>query len=184
MNAGRIEQIGTPMAIYERPASLFVAGFIGSPAMNILSATVAEDGVAIRLQNGAKVSLRRNVLPAPGNAVLLGVRPEHLRAGPADQAVEGLTAEVCAVERLGADTFAHCRIAGATRPSGNGLVLRLPGNASVAPGDSISVTIDEAWALFDQSSGRRLGEGRFDVTGADYLGRTGTGVRHSLSSWL
>jgi sn-glycerol 3-phosphate transport system ATP-binding protein len=125
--------------------------------MNILAATVAEGGLAIRLQNGTKVSMRRDVLPPPGKAVLLGVRPEHLGARPVEHAVEGLMAEVRAVERLGADAFAHCRIAGETDPTGAELVLRLPGSASVAPGDLISVTIDEASAhLFDLSSGRRL----------------------------
>src|SRR5690606_36167595 len=78
MNQGLAEQIDTPMAIYERPASVFVAGFIGSPAMNLLAATSGGPGTGLTLAGGAVVTLRDTVLPEAGREVLLGVRPEHM----------------------------------------------------------------------------------------------------------
>jgi multiple sugar transport system ATP-binding protein len=83
MNNGQVEQIGSPLELYDDPANLFVAGFIGSPAMNFLPE-------------------RRN-----GRDVLLGVRPEHL-----DIAAEGLAAEVVVVEPTGADTQIFCKVDG------------------------------------------------------------------------
>ncbi|MFY7962585.1 MAG: ABC transporter ATP-binding protein, partial [Elsteraceae bacterium] len=96
MNAGRAEQIGAPMEIYERPASAYVAGFIGSPPMNLAPGTVEGELV---LLNGAR-------LPSPGapaGPVTVGVRPEHLRIDP-----EGPIAfEIDLVEALGADSILH-----------------------------------------------------------------------------
>ena len=83
MNAGRVEQIGSPLELYDNPANLFVAGFIGSPAMNFLPE-------------------KRN-----GRDVLLGVRPEHLAI-----AAEGMAAEVVVVEPTGADTQIFCKVGG------------------------------------------------------------------------
>src|SRR5688572_30429176 len=77
MNAGVADQIGTPMDVYENPASTFVAGFIGSPSMNFLKAKVNGDGRAIELV-GVRLQLARPTAAAPGTAVTLGVRPEHL----------------------------------------------------------------------------------------------------------
>jgi multiple sugar transport system ATP-binding protein len=84
MNAGKVEQIGSPLELYDNPANLFVAGFIGSPAMNFLPQ-------------------RRD-----GREVLLGVRPEHLEIVAAD----GMTAEVVVVEPTGADTQIYCKVGG------------------------------------------------------------------------
>ena len=83
------------------------------------------------------------------------MRPEHLTARPAGG--EGLAAEVRGVERLGADAFAHCAIAGVADPAEAALVVRLPGDAALAPGARITVTLDAAAAhLFDAATGRRL----------------------------
>ena len=145
MNAGIAEQIDAPMAIYERPASVFVAGFIGSPQMNILPATVAEDG--LRLAGGQAVPLA-TPLPPAGTPVLFGVRPEHLAPAP-----DGLALEVHAVETLGADAFAHGRLAGVPEP----VVVRLPGSTPPAEGSTLAVRPDPGFAhLFDPASGRRL----------------------------
>src|SRR5690242_18938236 len=83
MNAGVADQIGTPMDVYDRPASVFVAGFIGSPAMNFLAAKVGQDGKSVDLAgtnaNGAiNMPLARPTSAPVGSAVALGVRPEHL----------------------------------------------------------------------------------------------------------
>ena len=147
MNAGRAEQIDAPMAIYERPASVFVAGFIGSPQMNILPATVAEGGLT--LAGGQAVPLA-GPLPPAGTAVLLGIRPEHLAP-----AAEGLAIAVHAVETLGADAYAHGRAAGVGEP----VVVRLPGNAPPAAGSTLTVRPEPGFAhLFDPETGRRIAQ--------------------------
>jgi multiple sugar transport system ATP-binding protein len=110
MNDGRVEQIGRPLELYDRPANLFVAGFIGSPAMNFLRGVhrTREGGAAIELTDGTRV-------PAPalrareGQEVVAGIRPEHL-ALARDGA--GVAAEVAVVEPTGADTQIVARVAG------------------------------------------------------------------------
>ena len=124
--------------------------------MNILPAVVVEGG-GLRLPEGTVVPVRRSGLPETGAGVLLGVRPEHLAGRVSGEGEPGLIATVRAVERLGADAYAHCQIPGVTDPAGADLVVRLPGNAAVAPGERISATIEEASAhLFDPGTGRRL----------------------------
>src|SRR5918998_3053890 len=81
MNAGRAEQVGTPMDVYARPASVFVAGFIGSPAMNILPGRIAGSGVDVELGGGATLSAGRD-LGESGRPVTVGIRPEHLSPSP------------------------------------------------------------------------------------------------------
>jgi multiple sugar transport system ATP-binding protein len=87
MNAGKVEQVGTPLELYDNPANLFVAGFIGSPAMNFLPE-------------------KRN-----GRDVLVGMRPEHLEIA-ANGAAGTLPAEVVVVEPTGADTHIFCKVGG------------------------------------------------------------------------
>jgi len=148
MNAGIAEQIGTPMEIYARPASVFVAGFIGSPAMNLLPARLGEGG-RIDLGGGAALQAPGPNGAAAGREVTLGIRPEHLLAGGAAGG-PALTVEV--TEELGADTLAHGRLDG-----GPELVLRLPGTRAVAPGERIALAVPpDRVHLFDRASGRRL----------------------------
>ncbi|WP_415182932.1 sn-glycerol-3-phosphate import ATP-binding protein UgpC [Phaeovulum sp.] len=157
MHAGRAEQIDTPMAIYERPASAFVAGFIGSPAMNLVPVTVGEGGVV--LPGGTVLPLPGLVLPASGSTLLFGVRPEHLEPHPAgaDTDAPVLTLEVFAVETLGADAYAHCLFPGGSSHPDEGFVVRLPGNTEARQGDQIHVAVDMATVhLFDAQSGRRI----------------------------
>jgi sn-glycerol 3-phosphate transport system ATP-binding protein len=149
MNAGRAEQIDTPMRIYERPATTFVAGFIGSPAMNLLAATVRDGRVT--LAGGLEVPLA-GPLPPPGT-VTLGVRPEHLAPAP-PEAPGAIALAVRAVETLGADAYVHGHVAG----TADEIVVRLPGRAPPRPGDRLAVAIAPGSAhLFDRESGRRLG---------------------------
>jgi sn-glycerol 3-phosphate transport system ATP-binding protein len=147
MNAGRAEQIDTPLAVYERPATVFVAGFIGSPAMNLVPAT-ARTGRAF-LPTGVAAA------PAPcpdGAPILLGVRPEHLAPCPPD--TEGaIPVDVQAVELLGADAFAHGHLPGDPAE----FVVRLPGSTRPAAGERLTVRAEPASIhLFDPESGRRL----------------------------
>jgi multiple sugar transport system ATP-binding protein len=110
LNAGRIEQIGTPEDLYDRPRNIFVAGFIGSPSMNMLAGTVAPDGGFV-LDGGARLD---GVMPPapPGQALILGVRPEHVSFGSAAGAA-GM-ARVDEVQPTGADTIVVCGFAGQT----------------------------------------------------------------------
>ncbi|HEX5320655.1 MAG TPA: sn-glycerol-3-phosphate import ATP-binding protein UgpC [Stellaceae bacterium] len=143
MNAGIADQIGAPLDLYERPETLFVAGFIGSPAMNLLPG---------RLESGG-ISVAGSVLPAAngeaGRPVVVGLRPEHLEPAPDGK----LTVRVDLLERLGADTILHGS-AGADAPR---LTARVP--ASFAPdlGSSVALAIrPEHIHLFDPESGKRL----------------------------
>ena len=155
MNAGIAEQIGTPMAIYEKPASIFVAGFIGSPAMNLLAAEGGEPGKGLKLAGGGHVKPRNTELPELGRKVLLGVRPEHLTL-VSDRHNADIEIKVTAVETLGADTLAHGHPIDSDARSGQ-LIARLPGSARVADGDVLSLAIDPGMAhMFDADTGRRV----------------------------
>ncbi|TPE53477.1 sn-glycerol-3-phosphate ABC transporter ATP-binding protein UgpC [Amaricoccus solimangrovi] len=143
MNGGVAEQIDTPMRIYLEPATTFVAGFIGSPAMNILPAQGTEQGV---LLGAVPLALGR---PAPGRDVLLGIRPEDLTVAPEG---EGLPLTIRAVELLGADAYAHGEIAG-----GGEMVVRVPGKKALSPGARVGVLPAPGLAhFFDPATGRRL----------------------------
>ncbi|QOY92665.1 sn-glycerol-3-phosphate ABC transporter ATP-binding protein UgpC [Massilia sp. UMI-21] len=113
-NGGRIEQAGTPLDLYERPANRFVAGFLGSPRMNFLPGTLAgEEGAAVhvRLACGEVVQVAADAArAAPGAGVTLGVRPEHLRIEAAGGA--GMPAVVALVEYLGDATIVHVQVDG------------------------------------------------------------------------
>ena len=152
MRDGRIEQKGSPLELYDRPANLFVAGFIGSPAMNLLPATLRRGGgnATIELADGSR-------LPAPassvgsdatdGQAVIFGTRPEHLVLADGG----GIATQVTVVEPTGADTFVSCR------HGGKELAVVFRDRYDVAPGSTIHLQPDLARAhLFDAGTGRRL----------------------------
>jgi sn-glycerol 3-phosphate transport system ATP-binding protein len=103
MNSGRAEQIGTPAEVYHQPATLFVAGFIGSPPMNLLPGTVSADGSALSA-DGLAVQLPVPVPALAGRQVVLGLRPEQLQLGG-----DALQVDVEMVESLGADHLIHAR---------------------------------------------------------------------------
>ncbi len=150
MNAGRAEQIGTPLMLYERPATAFVAGFIGSPAMNFVPATVAEDG-RLALADGSRLSFAPAAgSPAPGTAVALGIRPEHL--APEGSATGALIVTVELAEMLGADTIVHGRLGDGTL-----ILARLPGTARARPGERLPLAVDPMRLhVFDRETGSRL----------------------------
>jgi multiple sugar transport system ATP-binding protein len=112
LNAGNIEQAGSPLELYHHPVNLFVAGFIGSPKMNFLATqvrTAASDGVTVTLPGGrdVRVPVAAGTL-RPGDKVTLGVRPEHLKP-----AADGeLAGDVIVAERLGGETYLYIRSAG------------------------------------------------------------------------
>jgi sn-glycerol 3-phosphate transport system ATP-binding protein len=149
MNAGRVEQIGSPIEVYRRPATTFVAGFIGSPAMNMLPAQLAADARSVEL-DGLRLAVN-GAREHGGRKVTLGIRPEHVMRGEGQP--DALAFAVEFVEALGADTLVHgC--------SGEGrlpLMVRLPGSERVAAGDELSLLLPpESLHLFDAGSGARL----------------------------
>jgi sn-glycerol 3-phosphate transport system ATP-binding protein len=151
MNAGRAEQIGTPIEIYARPQTVFVAGFIGSPAMNLLPARISGDGAAVEIGGGGRLPLDSAAPPFAGREVKVGIRPEH--AAPAREGAGGLALKVDVIEALGADTLVHGRLDGA----GHEFTVRLPGGTLVTEGDTLALTVPPAnLHIFDPASGQRL----------------------------
>jgi multiple sugar transport system ATP-binding protein len=150
LHDGRVEQVGAPLDLYDRPANLFVAGFIGSPAMNLLPGVLRKQGPGglVELAGGAR-------LPAPaasgardGQEVVCGVRPEHV-ALAADGA--GLPAEVAVVEPTGADTLVSFRAAGGQ------LLAVFRERHDLRPGQKLRLAPDPARThLFDAATGARL----------------------------
>jgi multiple sugar transport system ATP-binding protein len=141
MNAGKVEQIGSPLELYDNPANLFVAGFIGSPAMNFVAGKVNGGGISV----GAGIDLpnpTRNL--DAGRSVLVGVRPEHLAVDPG-----GVPVEVVVVEPTGADTQIFCKLAGTDVTA----VVRE--RHDFHPGAAIRLRPTLTY-LFDPSSGARL----------------------------
>ena len=142
MNAGITEQVGSPLELYDNPANLFVAGFIGSPAMNFLPGKVTAAGVAV----GADIHLP---LPAgskaeAGRDVIVGVRPEHLSV-----ADDGVPVEIVVVEPTGADTQIYCKLAGVDV---NAVVRE---RHEFRPGETVRLR-PELTFLFDPATGARL----------------------------
>jgi len=148
MRDGRIEQTGKPLELYDRPANLFVAGFIGSPAMNFLSGTLrlAGGNARVELGDGTLLGMPAGAGGSDGQAVVMGMRPEHLAL-----AASGIPSTVAVVEPTGADTFVGCRHHGAEFS----VVFRE--RHDFTPGSTIHLQPDLQHAhLFDAGSGRRL----------------------------
>ena len=146
---GLLQQVDTPIALYERPANVFVAGFIGSPAMNLLQLPIVEGGVQF---GTAVIPVERDILAAASaGQVTLGVRPENLKV--TDGA--GLAVEVDVVEELGADGFlyGHTTINGANQD----VVSRVAGRSQLRTGDKVTLAPEGGIVhLFDVTSGLRL----------------------------
>jgi multiple sugar transport system ATP-binding protein len=154
MNAGRIEQVGTPLELYENPANRFVAGFIGSPAMNFLKGRVAAvegNKARVSLSLGPSVDIGLAHHAEIGAEVTVGVRPEHLRLGnDGDSGTH--TGEAFMVEMLGSDTFIHLREAG------EDLVIRDSMARRVRMGDPVTVSVPSAACYLFGSDGAQLGD--------------------------
>ena len=149
MKDGRIEQTGSPLELYDRPANLFVAGFIGSPAMNFLPATLrrSADRAEVELADGTRLPAPAGSAGADGQAVTFGTRPEHLALVDSG----GIATEVVVVEPTGADTFVVCR------HEGREMSVVFHDRHAFAPGSTIRLQPDLQRAhLFDAGSGRRL----------------------------
>ncbi|WP_299399740.1 ABC transporter ATP-binding protein [Pelagibius sp.] len=146
LNAGNVEQIGSPLELYHHPENLFVAGFIGSPKMNFVKGSIAAvDQNAIEVALPGEVRTRIAVRPdgaRNGDEVTLGVRPEHLIAGGADSQLVG---RVDVVEQLGDSNLAYVSL-----PNGATVVVRSEGDARVREGDQMPAGLDPSQChLFD-----------------------------------
>ena len=135
MRDGRVQQIGTPLAVYEKPANKFVAGFIGAPAMNFVDVTVRGDTVETL---GMKISVdpahAQALRPHDGKQIVMGVRPEHLATGDGAPG-SSFDAHVEVVEQLGSEILLETRV-GADSIT----VARVPAEMKVAPGDQVRLS--------------------------------------------
>jgi multiple sugar transport system ATP-binding protein len=147
LNGGVIEQTGSPMELYEHPGNLFVAGFIGSPKMNLIPAEIVSadaTGATVRTAGGTVLKASVDASRArAGDAVTLGVRPEHLELAGTDNA---LATTASFVETLGHATFAYVHLEGVSET----LTVQLPGEVRPMAGDALTlhVAADQAH-LFD-----------------------------------
>ena len=146
MNQGRIEQQGAPMDLYARPDNLFVAGFLGSPAMNIAEATVQADEISVVTRSGASLRLSRAFAGQGGRDVIVGVRPEDLTLAP-DGPIKGV---VTIVEPMGPLTYLGVSHDDAT------FWASVPASVSLSTGDVVALRAAGAVHAFDPESGRRL----------------------------
>ncbi|ODT79493.1 MAG: sugar ABC transporter ATP-binding protein [Pelagibacterium sp. SCN 64-44] len=144
MRSGYIEQVGTPLDLYDSPANLFVAGFIGSPAMNIVGGTIS--GSAFRFPDGTSIDLGTMPDGVVDGPITLGLRPEHLRLDPS-----GLSAEVRLVEPTGSETQVVLGI------GGQDLVGVFRERIGALPGERIGIAFDDSQIhLFDSETGKRI----------------------------
>jgi len=152
MNAGRIEQVGTPLELYDRPTNLFVAGFLGSPAMSFIDGTAVRSGqgMSVRLSDGTLVPVAGS-LTSEGASVTLGIRPEHYRLDPAGP----IRLLVDVIEPTGSESHIYGHIG----QSEVRAVFRE--RISVEPGASLQLSVEpEKIHLFDASTGLRLSGAR------------------------
>jgi len=147
MRDGYVEQIGSPLELYDRPANLFVAGFIGSPGMNLIRGKVSSDGpVEFIADGGARLPLPEGLGVTRGTEVIYGIRPENIAV-----AEGGIDAEVVVVEPTGAETLIVASI------GSDNIVLALRERIGSRAGDTISLKPDTGKLhLFDGATGRRI----------------------------
>ena len=140
---GVVEQVGTPVELYARPKSLFVAGFLGAPQMNFIEGTLSgRDGrPVVELANGTTLPVpARETLPNTGANVTLGIRPEHVSAGAGDLQMGDLQIKVDSTEILGSETIIHALL-----PSGLPFTVVQRGISRLKAGDTMIIGLPEAF---------------------------------------
>ena len=153
MDNGYVEQIGSPLDVYEKPASHFVAGFIGTPAMNFFEVRTSRNGQSVELSGTESLPIQPHLDPSiRDKAVVLGIRPEHFNL--AEEGSGQMHMRVEHVETLGADTLVH----GKSGENNTFFSLRLPDIHRYQKGSSLSLSVSpEKLHLFDKESGKRIG---------------------------
>ncbi|MGM3173561.1 ABC transporter ATP-binding protein [Dickeya lacustris] len=153
MNDGKVEQCGSPMALYYNPMNRFVAGFIGSPKMNFLPATVVawQPGqLQLALTTEKIVTLNIDTSPRQaGESITLGIRPEHLNTSGTQQATLDFQCEV--VERLGNNTYLFGQCYGL-----DGVKILLPGDVQFSPWQAITLGFEARHCMIFDAHGRRV----------------------------
>jgi hypothetical protein len=147
MHDGIVEQMGAPLDLYDHPANLFVAGFIGSPSMNFVHGTVDEAGkLSATSKKGATLPLGKLGAAKPGQAIVYGIRPEHIHLSD-----KGVEAEVVVVEPTGSETQVVVRL------KGEEMVCVFRERITAKPGETIKILPDpDLVHLFDAANGKRI----------------------------
>lgn len=149
MNKGVVEQLGTPVEVYERPATRFVASFIGAPSMNLLEGSVSRDGTRFELAPSFALPLTQAIPKWANRTLTLGMRPEHIRLSTPEAGGVPLVVET--LEMLGADNLAHGKW------GGNNVVVRLSHTERPAIGETLWLHLPaNALHFFDLTTGIRL----------------------------
>lgn len=152
MKLGLLQQVDTPLRLYDKPANLFVAGFIGSPQMNLLEGVAVEGEVSV---GGFTVPVDRAAEQKMDGRITVGVRPENWRL--VSEGAGGLPVRVTVVEELGADSFVY----GTSEVEGvpSSVIIRMAGRQHPQKGETLYVTTDpEHVHVFDTDSGERLSD--------------------------
>ena len=158
LNNGIVQQFDTPQTLYEHPINLFVAGFIGSPAMNFLTVKVGGDGQAMLTGEGFQIPVEDRLLSeagaSRGQEVIMGVRPEDIKdvRFPGRDGLPKINSKVEVVESMGSEIFVYLTIGGKT------LTSRMdPRSSDIEPGQNVQVAIDSHHLhLFDPKSEKAL----------------------------
>jgi multiple sugar transport system ATP-binding protein len=150
MHDGAVEQVGSPLELYDRPANLFVAGFIGSPAMNLITGRLdGGDPPTLVTDSGAKVALSSAPRAAPGSKIVMGVRPEHvILAGP-----QAMSAQIVVIEPTGYETQLIAKFAG------QDITCVFRERLTGRPGDRIGLTFEGPLHFFDAQTGATIAAG-------------------------
>jgi len=156
LKEGVLQQIATPMDLYENPANKFVAGFIGSPSMNFFEGTLTRTGAGgMCTFRGADLTIRVPCESGTGDKVFLGVRPQHLEVVGEGASGEGsLRAEVGVVEPMGNEQIVYLTLAGGERA-----VAVAPVQPRIIPGEKVAIRVrPEGLHVFDAATGIRIGK--------------------------
>jgi len=153
LRAGVVEQVGTPLDLYDNPANLFVAGFIGSPKMNFFAGTVAAASncqVIVKLDdfgdNAIPVSYKSNGLEV-GTKVTVGIRPEQF----AETGAAGLNLTIDMMEHLGGESFAYAR-----HGAGDLVIVKMHNGRNLKSGETLNARFDPGVALLFDDKGKRI----------------------------
>jgi multiple sugar transport system ATP-binding protein len=156
LHAGLIEQVGSPLELYHRPNNLFVAGFIGSPKMNFIAASVTSvkgKTATLALPGDHKISIPLSgEVPGVGSKLTLGVRPEHIELG--GKGVDVVKAKVRAAEYLGSETMYYASLA-----DGNDISVKAGGLAKEKSGDTLSLMLPPAACHLFNADGKTIHNG-------------------------
>lgn len=145
---GKVEQIGAPLELYDRPANIFVAGFIGSPAMNMLPATIDLASKGARLADGSVLPLPPGLEASDGQEVTYGVRPDQWLLSVGDK---GAPAVVELIEPTGAEILVAAQLAGKR------ILCAFRERHALTPGSPVRLAVEPSSAhVFDRASGQRI----------------------------